>query len=223
MSTIAPVHPGRHHGVETPAAGTPPEADQGPGRLRRAVDSVFSILVTVTLVIALAGFLFLVIGPHVLGYRTSTMLTGSMEPMISPGDVIVIKQIPATELEVGDIVTYHIPVEDHRIETHRVVEVSRLDGEVAMRTKGDANAGADPWTAIIESESVWVVDEVVPHIGKAIRVLHTPWVNKAVLWIAVGGVIVLGFLQIWGRPEDADEAADTAGAGGTDPDEDDVS
>ncbi|WP_166390506.1 signal peptidase I [Nocardioides ochotonae] len=220
MSTIAPVHPGRRHGVEDPT-GTPSEA--GPGRFRRAVDSVFSILVTVTLVIALGGFLFLVIGPHVLGYRTSTMLTGSMEPMISPGDVIVIKQIPSTELEVGDIVTYHIPVEDHRVETHRVVDVSRVDGEVAMRTKGDANAGEDPWTAIIESESVWVVDEVVPHIGKAIRFLHTPWVNKVVLWIAVGGVLVLGFLQIWGRPEDSDDAAETADAAGTDPDEDDVS
>ncbi|WP_194289088.1 MULTISPECIES: signal peptidase I [unclassified Nocardioides] len=213
MSTTAPVHPGSHRRTERPAA-TPSETENA-GSLRRVIRGTFNALVTVILLIALVGFLFLAIGPHLLGYRTSTMLTGSMEPMIAPGDVIVIKEVPATELEVGDVVTYRIPVEDHRVETHRVVEVTKVDGSIAMRTKGDANKGADPWTAIIEGETVWVVDQVVPHIGKAIRVLHTPWVSKGVLWIAVGGMIALGFLQIWGRPDDESEVSEE-----TDPDED---
>ena len=215
MSTTAPVHPGSHRAERH--AATPPESEHGAGRLRRVVRGTFNALVTVILLVALVGFLFLAIGPHLLGYRTSTMLTGSMEPMIAPGDVIVIKEVPATELEVGDVVTYRIPVEDHRVETHRVVEVTKVDGSIAMRTKGDANKGADPWTAVIEGETVWVVDDVVPHIGKVIRVLHTPWVSKGVLWIAVGGMIVLGFLQIWGRPEDEADDAES-----TDPDQDDA-
>lgn len=37
--------------------------------------------------LAVAVFLLLAVGPHALGYRTMTMLTGSMAPMIEPGDV----------------------------------------------------------------------------------------------------------------------------------------
>ncbi|WP_216653893.1 signal peptidase I [Nocardioides sp. zg-DK7169] len=216
MSTIAPVQPGRHRSTERPptARSEVParhEAGSRAGRLGRGLRRAGSVLVTTVLVVAMAGFLFLAIGPHLLGYRTSTMLTGSMEPMIAPGDVVVTKPVPATEIEVGDVVTYRIPVDDHRIETHRVVEVSTADGEVTIRTKGDANKGVDPWTAVVEGDTMYEVQAVVPYVGKAIRALHNPWVSKGVLWIAVGGMIVLGFLQIWGRTEDdEDDEAETS-------------
>lgn len=153
------------------------------------------------LVAALAGFGLLAVGPHVLGYRTATMLTGSMAPAIEPGDIVVAVQRPAGQVAVGDVITYHIPVEDHRVETHRVVEVTRTDEDaVAVRTKGDANKGADPWTAVLEGDQVWEVKAVVPYVGDVIRALRTPVLHDLLVY-GGGGLVVLTLLVgIWSRP-----------------------
>ena len=47
---------------------------------------------------AVAAFAVLAAGPHLLGYRTMTMLTASMAPGIDPGDVVI-----TTPLAVSDV------------------------------------------------------------------------------------------------------------------------
>jgi signal peptidase I len=158
------------------------------------------------LVLCVVVFLLVALGPHLFGYRTATMLTGSMAPGIKPGDVILSVQKPASEVAVGDVISYHIPVEDHRVETHRVVEVIHHDdGSIAIRTKGDANQGADPWTATLEGDTVWETKAVIPGLGSVIRTLRTPAVQHGVFWVAFGGLLVLGLSLIWGRGDDEDD------------------
>jgi signal peptidase len=163
--------------------------------------------------LALAGclllFLLLGVGPHVLGYRTATMLTGSMEPGISPGDVVITVPKPAAELAVGDVISYHIPIEDQRVETHRVTKVVHAaDGTTTFRTKGDNNPGVDPWTATLQGDTVWEERAVVPGLGNAIRMLRSPAVQHGVFWVAVAGLILLGLTLIWGSSDEADEDDD---------------
>ena len=90
---------------------------------RRMLNWVGNLL----LLLCLAVFLLVAVGPHVFGYRTATMLTGSMEPGIMPGDVVVTTPEPASDVKVGDVISYHIPIEDRRVETHRVVKVIHRD------------------------------------------------------------------------------------------------
>ena len=147
-----------------------------------------------------------------LGYRTSTMLTGSMEPGISPGDVVVTTAKPTSEVEVGDVLTYHIPVEDHRVETHRVVEVlHHRDGSVAIRTQGDNNDDVDPWTATLQGDEVWEMRAVVPKLGSAIRVLRSPAVQHGIFWVAFGGMLLLGLSTIWSKDQDDQVPAEQEG------------
>lgn len=181
----------------------------------------------VAMALAIASFAFLAIGPHVLGYRTATMLTGSMEPGISPGDVVVSVPRPVQDVAVGDVISYHIPVEDHRVETHRVVEVSPgADGRPTVVTKGDANPNKDPWTAHLAGDTVWQQVAVVPHLGEVVQVMRSPLVQTYVFWGALGALMLLVLSMIWRKdPEDeATEAAEgstivsarnaTTGAGG---------
>lgn len=158
---------------------------------------LINVVLSVLLAACLLAFLFLAVGPHLLGYRTSTMLTGSMAPGIEPGDIVVTVPKPATDLEVGDVITYQIPVEDHRVETHRVTEVSHQGGAIAFRTQGDANQNEDPWTATVEGDTVWEMRGVVPEAGTAIRVLRSPAVQHGVLWVAIGGLLLVGLTSIW--------------------------
>ena len=214
MSSTAAVA-GRHRAVArttiTPARVTPKRLATTTPAVRRSLPRrLLGLGGNLLMLVCLAIFLLVAVGPHVLGYRTSTMLTGSMEPGIMPGDVVVTVQKPASELAVGDVISYQIPVEDHRVETHRVVEVTtKKDGSIEFRTKGDANDGVDPWTATIQGDTVWEMKAVVPKLGSVIRVFRAPAVQHGIFWIAFGGLLLLGLSTIWGKkPEITDDASD---------------
>lgn len=168
---------------------------------RRAARILVRILSTAGMMTAIAAFLFLAVGPRILGYQTSTMLTGSMSPLINPGDVVVSVARPAAELKTGDVITYGIPVEDHRVETHRVIEVDRsAGGIVTVRTKGDANPAADPWTATLQDDTVAVHTMTVPYLGTAIRTLRDPLVQGVLTYGAPALLVGVLLTAIWRKP-----------------------
>ncbi|GLB67902.1 hypothetical protein AHIS1636_23420 [Arthrobacter mangrovi] len=171
------------------------------------------MLTSTVLIVAAAAFLFLAIGPRVLGYQTSTMLTGSMSPLINPGDVVVSVPVPVGSVAEGDIITYHIPVEDQRVETHRIIEVTtNADGTTAVRTKGDANNGADPWTATLQGDTVYRHAFTIPHLGTVIRALREPLVRNVLMYGAPALLVAGMLVSIWRKPSDGSAEAASAGS-----------
>jgi signal peptidase I len=157
-------------------------------------------LLTVLLVGGLVAFAGLALGPRVFGYRTATMLTGSMTGTIDPGDVVVSVPKPTADIAVGDILTFHAPVADQHLETHRVIGVRHTaDGRTIIRTQGDANAEPDPWRATVRGDTVWQTVHVVPKVGNVVRALRTPVVRHGLFWLALGALVVLGSSLIWTR------------------------
>lgn len=197
------------------------------GRHRVGTPSIPRRLVSVTgwllLAVAAATLLLTTVAPRVMHYRMATMLTGSMAPNINPGDVVLDSQEDAADIAVGQILTYRIPVEDHRVESHRVTWVGHdKDGTVLIRTRGDANTADDPWTARIETAQVWRVRAVVPFAGTVIRALRTPIVHAALVVGAPAIVIIWLLLTIWrpapavdrsAREQRGDDEAPTGGVG----------
>lgn len=150
--------------------------------------------------LAVAVFALLAVGPHVLGYRTMTMLTGSMAPMIDPGDVTVVTPIAVEDVTEGMVLTYHQPIGDRSLVTHRVVEVQRdTAGAVTIRTKGDANEAIDPWTATLEGDTAYRVRAVIPELGHVIQALRAPVVTQVLLYGAPALLAGWVLLSIW-RP-----------------------
>ena len=155
---------------------------------------------TVRLVMLLAVVVFagLAVGPHVLGYRTMTMLTGSMSPGIDPGDVIVVTPLPVSEVRAGMVISYHIPVDDHRLVSHRVLSVDTSpEGAVTVQTKGDANDAPDPWQATLQGDTAWQVTAVVPDLGNLIHALRTPVLSQALVYGAPTLLAGWLLLSIW--------------------------
>jgi signal peptidase len=164
----------------------------------------------VLLTTAVAVFLFLAVGPRFLGYQTSTMLTGSMAPLINPGDVVVTVDTPASELNVGDVITYHIPVDDHRVETHRIIDITRsADGTTTVRTKGDANNGADPWAATLIGSHADRHAFTVPYLGHAIRALREPMMLNTLMYGAPAAAVLMLLTAIWRKTPMAADAPAT--------------
>jgi signal peptidase len=150
--------------------------------------------------VAIVAFAGLAIGPHVFGYRTLTMLTASMSPAIDPGDVVVVTPVAISEVTEGMVITYHIPVEDHHLVTHRVVSVDQAaDGTVTVQTKGDANEAVDPWQATLEGDTAYQVRAVVPEVGHVLQALRTPVVSQVMTYGATALVAGWLLLGIW-RP-----------------------
>jgi signal peptidase len=202
-ATLSHSLPARHKAT----APAPP----APAAVAKTFQLLVQLVITAVMIIAVTAFLFLAVGPRIFGYQTSTMLTGSMSPMINPGDVVVSVPTPASDLRVGDVITYGIPVEDRRIETHRVIEIIRSeDGTTALRTKGDANNGADPWTAVLEKETVDVHAATIPYLGTAIRSLREPFVLNALMYGAPALLVIMVLTSIWCKAPEPEPATDNA-------------
>lgn len=152
------------------------------------------------LVASVVVFGLLVIGPHTGRYRVLTVLTASMRPTFDPGAAVVVVPTPVDDLQVGDVITYAVPVGDHHVVTHRVIEILEPG---TIRTMGDANEAPDPWTARLNGGTVWTVRAAVPVLGEAIQALRVPAVRVG----SVAGSVVVGtafgLRRIWRRPASA--------------------
>jgi signal peptidase len=129
--------------------------------------------------LALAVLVLILLGllPHTGWYRTETVLSGSMRPMFGPGDLVVVTPEPTRDIRAGQVISLHIPVGDHHVQTHRVVAVLRGGDNPIVRTKGDANNARDPWVSKLQGTTAWRVRPVVPKAGLAIAWLRSPIVR----------------------------------------------
>jgi signal peptidase len=80
--------------------------------------------------------------PTLLGYRVMIVTSGSMSPAIEPRDAIMVRKPSVAALRPGDIVTF-VALGATTPTTHRIVSLHRIDGELFLRTKGDANTSPD--------------------------------------------------------------------------------
>ncbi len=205
MTAVLPVRrPGA--AVQLPPAEDKRSAAGPAGTARHYVGLIAPWLVRGLLGVAVLTFALLAVGPHVLGYRTMTMLTGSMAPEINPGDVTIVTPLAISEVTEGMVITYHRPIEDHSLVTHRVISVETAgDGTVTVQTKGDANQAADPWTATLKGDTAYQVRAVIPELGHLIQALRAPVVTQALLYGAPTLLVGWLLLTIWRPARDEED------------------
>ena len=104
---------------------------------------------TVILCISILLFCFMV---GVFKYEPISILSNSMNPLFSRGDVVIFKKLEEKELQTiskGEIIVY--TVGDKNI-AHRVVNVIKAEETVYYQTKGDSNNIAD--TNLVETSQI---------------------------------------------------------------------
>jgi signal peptidase I len=180
-------------------------------RLARRV-AVVALRVSLALCVLL--ILVLAIGPVTGWYRTLAVLSGSMRPVMEPGDVIVATPIRNVDLKVGDVITYHVPTGDRHLITHRVVEIVEPGEYPVIRSQGDANDTVDQ-LARLKQPTVWKTRLVVPRLGYLLIWLRSPAMRVAGSVLAPLLLLAVWLLQIWRDPKSApddpqDREPDTA-------------
>lgn len=128
-----------------------------------------------------AGLLLLMLGlalivvvlPIAVGGSAYTVLTGSMAPKLPPGTFLIVQPTPASEVRVGDVITYQLASGRPEVVTHRVVEriLDPRTAEVLFITQGDANntPDAQPVMSVQLRGTVWYA---VPYLGWVNNVLN---------------------------------------------------
>ena len=181
--------------MNQPEAGTRSPA----AWLGGALLNVLAALGAVCIVLVILSFVF----------NVSIMMfkTGSMSPTIEAGSIAFVHEIPAEEMEVGDIITADrgesvLPV------THRVTSILDSDsqsGQVAFEMKGDANEAKDPepYTA----DTVRKVMFSIPGIAPVIQQFRSPYVLGGIT-IAASLLVVWAFWPRHKKEDDGDELAE---------------
>jgi signal peptidase len=117
-------------------------------------NKILSISVTLVLFLTIALCIFVMFQVFTQGYASFggfsmfRVATGSMGEEIPIKSLILVKRVDIQELEVGDIVTFSSQIPDMAgmTITHRVVEKELSDnGEIRLKTRGDANPSIDSY------------------------------------------------------------------------------
>ena len=112
--------------------------------------------------------------PMPFGIGSAVVLSGSMEPEISVGDLLMIYE--SKNYEVGDVVVY----QSGRIAvTHRIVSIS---GDEVI-TRGDANNAEDEPITLERIKGKVVM--IIPCVGYLVNIIKTPLGTFSIIALAV--------------------------------------
>lgn len=130
---------------------------------------IWNVVSTFLVVLIVFCAVFLV-GSRVLGYQVFNVISGSMEPTYSVGDLIYVKEVDVNEIEVGTPITFVLN-EDLVVATHRVVEIDAENQH--FYTKGDANDTADA-SPVHFNNVIGVPKFAIPKLGYVSDFVQNP-------------------------------------------------
>lgn len=152
---------------------------QKPKSVKKIWDSVTTVLVV--LVVVFAVFLM---GSRLVGLQVFNVISGSMEPTYSVGDLIYVKSVDPDSVKVGDPITFVLN-EDLVVATHRVVAIDSENRQ--FTTKGDANDSADA-NPVHFNNLIGVPVFAIPLLGYVSAYIQSP----PGMYVAIGlGVVLL--------------------------------
>ncbi len=164
---------------------------------RRVIGKVLRTVTGTVIFMVVIVLLFVALGSSTDYYKILTVLSGSMEPTLSKGALIVNVPVSLASVQPGDVITFQVPGTPNTSETHRVTKILRHGIQPIVQTKGDANAHPDPWRLGLVTEPAWKVAVVLPGLGYVFQWLRTSGVQAAAV-VAIPVVLaVLWIRDIW--------------------------
>lgn len=142
--------------------------------------------------IAIIAVLFIVsVLPITGNIKFMTVLSGSMEPGIKTGSVVLIK--PTDNYKIGDVITFGEISKIKTPTTHRIYEIKVQGSQPVYITKGDVNNAPDI-SEITKNDILGKVLLSVPYLGYAVDFAKKP-LGFALIIIIPAAVIVFGEIK----------------------------
>ncbi|KAA0918763.1 signal peptidase I [Dietzia sp. ANT_WB102] len=150
--------------------------------LSRVTDALLSALALLGVVCIIAT-----IAAFALNISLIMFKTGSMSPTIPTGSLAIVRQIPASDIRVGDVTTVsrgegQLPV------THRVVSVTPVNGDTySIAMKGDANDSPDaqPYEVAEVKKVLWHAPGLAYVVAKVSQPIYMAGITIAASLLVV--------------------------------------
>lgn len=147
-------------------------------------------MLAVAVLAVVGGLVFWSVAPHLAGLQSHAVVSGSMQPQIMSGDVVLTQPLESRAVQPGQVVLFTDPGRSGSLLLHRLVTF-RDNGDLV--TRGDANQSADS-------------SPVPPSDVRGLARLRVPFVGLPVLWrqqgrldliatVAVGFVAAIVFVS----------------------------
>jgi len=158
-------------------------------KFQKIAPYIFSLFILILLF-----FFVLPLLPISGNYKLLKVLSGSMEPTIKTGSVVMVK--PVEEYKIGDIITFDLSVSSKRPITHRIYDIKTRDKVLFYVTKGDANNAPD-MREIEEGSIIGKTILAIPFIGYGVDFIQKP-IGLTILIVSLAlGVIIGEINKIW--------------------------
>ncbi len=128
------------------------------------------------------------IAPH-FGWRVDVVSSGSMEPELKAGSLVITRPVEPQEIVVGDIIAFSpkgVTLGENGV-IHRVIGIEEAS-PLHFKTKGDANDNPDPFMVPARNLAgrIWFK---VHYAGYFIGLLRTPW--GFLFGLVIPGLIII--------------------------------
>ena len=133
--------------------------------------------------------------PKAFGAGAYNVTSGSMEPNIPVGSLVIAGKTEADTLQTGDVIAFN---EDGTVITHRVVENDTVNRQIT--TKGDAN-NVEDFTPVSYENVIGKVDIHIPYIGAVLEGLSTVTGKIAMFCLLAGGILLILAGKRYGRKQ----------------------
>lgn len=134
--------------------------------------------------------------PSFLGYSAFRVMSGSMEPTLPTNTMIVVKQVPPEEIEVGDVITFisSDPSLGGSVNTHRVTAIAEEGGERVFTTKGDANYIDDKYP-VKGTELIGVLVYSSVALGTVVRLASNPIIFVPLILVPLLTMLIMNLVK----------------------------
>ena len=145
--------------------------------------------------------------PNFAGYMPLIVYTDSMYPEIEKGDLIICQTIDASEIKVGDVISFFDPAGNGTsVLTHRVIEIKNEDGKLSFITRGDFNNVEDKDPAPAEN-LVGIYRSKIPAAGNVALFMQST--TGLVVCVVLPIVLLVGYDIIRRRIYEKGKQSDT--------------
>mgnify|MGYP001614624548 FL=1 len=130
----------------------------------------FGALLAIAILVLVSAF------PIAGNIQIKVVQSGSMEPTIKTGSVVIIK--PTSSYKIGDVVTFEGNFKDAKGKkipiSHRIVEMKVGGSQPIYITKGDANEERDS-KEVLQNQIIGKMYLAIPYLGYAIETARTTY------------------------------------------------
>ncbi len=159
----------------------------------KVVNSILYALF-IALLLAIAGLFLASMLPIPGNIEIKIVKSGSMEPTIMTGSVVVVK--PQASYAEGDIITFGADTKTQIPTTHRIIDIQGDFSSLSYTTKGDANEEQDG-EQITQRDIIGKVVLWVPYMGYILDFARQPLGFTLMIGIPAGIIILDELIRIF--------------------------